>query len=756
MSDTNVSEQLLHGLNNEQREAVSTLNGPLLIVAGPGSGKTRVLTHRFAALTAAGVAPWHIVCVTFTNKAAAQMRERIAQLTSPETAGRSTVATFHATCVRLLRTYHDSAGLPRSFTIVDSDDSARIIKAIATDAGYLAGLSPSEVKETLKTFSSRISAGKNSGLTPEAMAHTYPDAAMTAHVWAAYNERLQAMGTVDFDDLLLRTTHLLERNEPVRANVQQKFQYVMVDEYQDTNAIQEKLLGLWNGTGNVCVVGDPDQSIYAFRGAAPAVMDRFVRNYPGTKVVTLDRNYRSTGNICAVSAAIIASNPAELRARTHTQASSGAKVDVRAFADSDSEARWVVQQIDARRPLKENAVLIRTAALSRPVENSLRKAGLAYQLTGGMSFFERSEIKDVLAWLTFAYNPRDEVAFARAVTSPKRGIGASTIAAVSEAARAGAKPISEICADGDNVPARAREKLTQFAQTVQSIASTFSDGALAAVRAAVVLSGVREAVIALDAKDGTDRLANLDQLLAQASSFDQDPAQTDSMGQLTVNLPAGERVEAFLHSTALVSATDSEDDTSDAVQVMTIHAAKGKEFDHVYVVGLEENILPHHRALRSGLEEELFEERRLAFVAASRARKTLALTYSASRFFFGEETTNEPSRFLTGLPSHSVQESEQWRTHSQGSLNRYAHTTGSRRGAIPKQVTVRRKTSVPQPSTGNAGEFTTGDRVQHSFFGTGRVIAAQGVTVTVAFDNHSVAKVLDVTVAPLVREDTQH
>ncbi len=731
-----VPERLTVGLNPTQKSAVTTLEGPLLIVAGPGSGKTRVLTQRVAALVDAGVPPWNILAVTFTNKAAAQMRERLGVLIGEDTVRKAWVATFHSTCVRLLRNYHEEAGLKRNFTIVDADEAKRLIKEVAVSNGLLTGLSATEVTQTVNAFVSAISRAKNDSLTYNELANRSTDATVTAAVWESYDRKLRTSNSLDFDDLLLRTNLLMGTS--AGDLIRSRFKYLLVDEYQDTNLVQESLTYSWAGTRNVCVVGDPDQSIYAFRGATPSVMSRFSEHYSEAEVVVLDRNYRSTANVCAVSAAIIAGNPSELRAEaTPNTTDDGPPVAVRSFIDSEAEARWVVGQIKNRNPLSENAVLIRTAALSRAIENQLRSEGVPYLLTGGLSFYQRAEVKDVLSWMRLSVNNRDSVAFMRASSVPKRGLGNASVTEIIRLSEEMDIGFGEACLEFSKSSSHGRKGALSFASDLQLVTSA-ADESVSKVLGVILGSvGLRADVSARDAKDSGSRLQQLDELMADAQVYDEDNDLVDTEGVVISTMAPADRLRTYLEHAALFSAEKDETGGQDAAQVMTIHAAKGKEFDHVYLIGVEENVIPHSRAINSGSDAEISEERRLAFVATSRARTNLSLTYCQKRFAFGSETYNEPSRFLNGLPGGSIEES------AQDSFLPSASIRSS--GGKSSKTTFGRVTTKPvAKSTG----YTLGDKVAHRSFGAGTVTAVVGTTVEVMFEGAG-RKTLESSVAPM-------
>lgn len=745
---TAVPEHLLTGLNPEQREAVTTLDGPLLVVAGPGSGKTRVLTHRIAALLATGTHPWNVLAVTFTNKAAAEMRERVGALVGHETANRMWIATFHSACVRILRSHHEEAGLPRSFTIADSADSAKMVAEVLAQMGQFSEgrrTSP-EAKKLIGDVARTISHAKNNALGAEDLGYSdNPVTRLAGQVMVEYNARLRQRGLVDFDDILLHVLHILRAHPDITAGYQRKFTRVLVDEFQDTNAVQLEITRLLAGHGNLCVVGDADQSIYAFRGANPTVLDTYTQLFPGAHVVRLGQNYRSTANIVEVAQALIAPNPAQHRATMRTTNAPGSPVRSVEVLTNWDEASWVLKQIQSTGgPLGQHAVLVRTNALTRTIENVLKDAALPYDLVGAIRFFDRAEVKDAIAYLRLVTNPADALAFERAVGTPRRGVGIATVERIiAEANTTGRTPLdvaSTMAASGG----RTGKPLAAFIDLMDEIAAAALEGPVPALRVVLENAGLRKHYQDRDAKDdkaGDDsRVANLDELLDGAHDFVSGRAGTDPQGRVISDLDGTEQVAAFLEYASLMSSAEQVAGQSDAtskVQVATMHAAKGKEWDHVYVIGVEDGICPHARALNSGLEADLQEERRLMYVAASRARKTLALTHAVTRRQFNQDVTNAPSQFLLDLPDTVKIE-----THS---------PTGPS-PAVGRPAPARQVTSTPwwaKPSTtpiarppvrpaarpvrfDHAAAFV-GANVVHDTFGPGVVASLDERTVTVRF-----------------------
>lgn len=757
-----VPSALLAGLNPEQATAVSTLTGPLLVVAGPGSGKTRVLTHRIAALLATGTAPWSVLAVTFTNKAAAEMRHRVDELVGADAARGMWVATFHSACARILRAHHELVGLPRSFTIVDSKDSERLITQVLTAAGELEPLSVAERKQTVKDVHRLISTAKNADQTPrDLLTHGNPRAGLAAKTMAAYDAALRARGAVDFDDLLLMVWHLLRDHPDVAAAYTTRFTHVLVDEFQDTNTVQWQVTRALAAHQNLCVVGDADQSIYAFRGADPSVLGAFSAAFPGATVVRLGCNYRSTSAIVDVAQAVIDANPSPFRARLSTPNPAGEPVRVVEFSTDLDEARWVADQVAARGgPLSEHAVLVRTNAQTRVLEMVLRERAVAHDVVGTVRFFDRAEVKDALSYLRLAVNPIDVGALERAVTAPKRGIGPATLAAVTGPVLAGQATIISALRAAADAGGRGANALTQFATAVEAVRAAVAEHGPGQGLQAVLDAGLEAHHTPAKAdEDGIARVENLRELVRTAQDFVAGRSGTDPQGRVVADLDGVEQTEAFIEYAALMSAAETPSGdaaTRDAVQVATMHAAKGKEWAHVYVVGVEEDICPHKR---STTDAELAEERRLMYVAVSRAKKTLALTHVQTRRTFDQIVEATPSRFLNDLPVAVARVS---------AVPSRSTPTGPRPafGAQPSTAPVGRRWGAPAPTPSglfasptrvsapapgprvDPDQLRPGVSVTHPTFGPGQVLSAAGGTVEVRFA--SCVKVLSVAHAPLV------
>lgn len=624
----------LETLNDAQREAVVATHGPLLILAGAGSGKTRVITHRIVHLIHQGVAPTNIVAVTFTNKAAKEMRERvlslIAQYPPSDRALEGTtplVTTFHSLGVRLLREFHETMGLRKHFTILDRSDSLRAIKQALIEAQY----DPKEFEP--RRILGMISRAKGDGhdyLAYRDATNSYPEE-VAANVWEKYDRILTKEHSLDFDDLLLRTHRLLSQHPTVRSLLQERFHYLHVDEFQDTNRLQLETIRLLSGSQhNVCVVGDIDQNIYSWRGADIKNVLQFERFFPDVRTIILGENYRSSGTIIAASNEIIAKNRNRIEKNVYTTNPQGEKIDLFAAMSGTDEADYIARKaadcIKDGVPAAEIAVLYRTNFQSRVLEEAFLKSNVPYQLLG-TKFFERKEVKDVLSYLRLALNPDSQGDLARIINEPARGIGKVTLLKVLEGKRG-------------ELTGSTRDKVEGF----YSLMDSLREAAAVSVTSELVKfimkrSGLEAAYKESGTEEDLERIENLRELVSVATRFD--------------HLSPDEGVTAFLEQSALQSDQDELKDRSeqDAVRLMTIHAAKGLEFDQVFITGLEEGLFPHERLDDAAIDRE--EERRLFYVALTRARKKIHLTYAHLRTVYGSQRVNVPSSFLSDIdPVH--------------------------------------------------------------------------------------------------------
>ncbi|MBA2619665.1 MAG: UvrD-helicase domain-containing protein [Acidobacteria bacterium] len=650
--------EILSSLNAPQREAVEQTEGALLILAGAGSGKTRVITLRIAYLIAEKkVPPYNILAVTFTNKAAGEMRERVnGFLEGQQLQSAPLIATFHSLCVRILRQDIEKLeeGYTKSFTIYDTNDQQKVIKACVKDIGL------DEKQLSARAVQSQISASKNRGEDPELFASRveYSDERRTAvaRVFKLYEERLNNANALDFDDLLIKTVRLLRKSQEVREKYNNKFKYILVDEYQDTNALQFALIQyLTEKQQNICVVGDDAQSIYGFRGADIGNILSFEEHYPNAKVIMLEQNYRSTQTILNAADAIISNNEGRKEKKLWTNKDGGEKIFYYQAFDADNEARFVASRIEEhqRRSASEKvAVLYRTNAQSRVFEDAFRRLRIEYNIVGGFSFYERAEVKDVIAYLKLALNPFDDIAFQRVINTPPRGLGKTTLDELSIRAKDfGVSYWETLATITDekydqplNITARALESLRGFKKILEKLQTKLSESSQTdkpvtdVVVAAIEDTGYANMLRAENSDESATRLENLEELVNAAVDYDMQ--QEDGLRD-------------FIDHAALSSDMDKFDRNA-SVTLMTVHSAKGLEFPTVFLVGLEDGIFPHSRSVND--PKELEEERRLAYVAITRAEKNLYVTHAMRRRVYGEEMAAEPSQFLNELPIDLIQD----------------------------------------------------------------------------------------------------
>ncbi len=624
-----MSHDHLEGLNPAQKEAVTTTEGPLLVLAGAGSGKTRVITHRIIHLIEGGVAPEHILAVTFTNKAAKEMRERVDALVDRFAPmerilreSRPTILTFHALGVRLLREHHEAVGLRRSFTIYDRSDSNRAIKKSLEEAGY----DPKQFEP--RKILSMISRAKGDAMTRleyRDAARSYPEE-VTAEVWEKYDAILRSEQALDFDDLLLKTLTMLKSNPPILEHYRKRFIYMHVDEYQDTNRVQYEIARLIAGDrANICVVGDVDQNIYSWRGADVRNILQFERHFPGTKIIMLEENYRSTQTIITASNDIIEKNINRPEKKVFTKNAEGERIALYAGMNAEDEAEHV--SLTAKNLIRSGispsaiAVLYRTNFQSRVLEEAFINMSVPYQLLG-TRFFERKEVKDVLSYLRFALNPESTTDLARIINEPPRGVGKVTVLKLVEGRR-------------DAVKGKALEGVLAFERIMEHIRATVETAPLhESIKFIMEHTGI-EASFKDDGEEGQERLENLRELVTIATRYSEETGR--------------EAIERLLEDAALEGDQDEmkKKEEKDAVRLMTIHAAKGLEFEHVFITGLEEGLFPHERFDEGKTDTE--EERRLFYVALTRAEKKVYLSFAHMRMIFGSERINVPSSFLSDI-----------------------------------------------------------------------------------------------------------
>ena len=742
MSNSPQATSLLDPLNERQREAVLATEGPLLVLAGAGTGKTRVITYRVAHLIEKGVPGRAILAVTFTNKAAAVMKERIGDLlrSSGQDASEVWVSTFHSFCARLLRREAVNAGLPRDFAIFDDDDQTAAVKRTLMQLDLPADDYPP------RSMRAQISHAKNHGITPDEMEASAgiardEERKEVAKVFRAYNEMLRKASALDFDDLLLRAVELLQQNAPVRAAWSSRFEYLMVDEFQDTNAAQEELVRLLAGTRkNVCVVGDEDQSIYSWRGARAGNLKRFTEDFPGAKIIRLEENYRSTQKILDAAAAVVRNNSDRLGKTLQATLGSGDGLRFFEAQDSYAEAEFVVGEISSairNDPDARVAVLYRTGAQSRSFEEVLRRLGIRYRVVGGFSFYERAEVRNALAYVRLLLHPEDDVALLRVLNVPPRGIGAATVAMLETSARETGKSLWEVIRAGEFATGK---KLSNALNSFREIVERLQEECAGLPPAQLIervleRSGYLTYVEQQDNLEHTARAENLREL-------------SNAMAEATEQ---GQTLEDVLDAAALVADSDEYDPTI-PVSLMTLHSAKGLEFDAVFLAGLEEGLLPHTRS-GSNLSE-IEEERRLFYVGMTRAKQSLTISRAIYRRSYGEERlrASTPSRFLAEIPAELI-EAASGSLADPGQTRRYeADPDFSDNYSYRRPRTPYGKSSSTRTSTRASGRQTSNDpligaRVRHSKYGLGTIIEIEGEgedrKLTVSFQDYGAKKLIE-------------
>ena len=777
-----VESEFLSQLNEQQREAVLATEGPLLILAGAGSGKTRVIAHRIAYLIAEKKVPtWNILAVTFTNKAADEMRKRVQRLLhTQERNDLPLVSTFHSLCVRILRQDLEKLNdkYTRRFTIYDQDDSLRLIKQSIRDLGY------DEKYIAPRATQSTISAAKNRGEDPTAFtAHAeYVDErrGVMAKVYQMYEDRLHANNALDFDDLLIKTVRLLRDVDEVRDKYNNKFRYILVDEYQDTNSLQFALIRLiTQKQQNIAVVGDEDQSIYKWRGADISNILNFEKHFPNTKTIRLEQNYRSTQTILDVAGAVVKNNLERKGKTLWTSNPRGGRVGYYQAFDAEAEARWVAGKIVEHRRSESDlrsAVLYRTNSQSRVFEEAMRRTGLQYNIIGGFSFYERLEVRDIIAYLKLALNPNDSIALQRVINSPPRGIGKQTIDEIERRAKdyeltlwetiaivieqpgtLGSRAISAL-----KVFRNVVNKLAKLADTTDDASDQSTSPVSDIVRAAIIETGYENNLRSERTDEAEARLENLQELVNAAVDYDEQGI---------------EGLREFIDHSALVS--DQDEYKRDApVTLMTVHSAKGLEFPLVFVVGLEDGLFPHSRSATD--RAELEEERRLAYVAMTRAERYLYVTHAMKRRVYGEELASEPSQFLNEMPIDMLEDlslGKSWLSFARGSSEidyeqgeyrkerkKYTGKTyddvdsiaeffkqrnrqmGQTSGSLPN-ISKQTSKPAPAPSPSKSNEITPGSYVKHSKYGRGLVLRREGagesVKLTVSFPGYGQKKLVE-------------
>lgn len=733
-------------LNPEQRAAVVHQYGPLLILAGAGSGKTRVLTYRIARLIEEGTAPWRILAITFTNKAAGEMKERVAHLAGP--AGSDVwVSTFHSACVRMLRRDIEKLGYAKNFVILDSADQQAVVKECLKE------LNLSDKQFQPGAVLGTISDAKNKGRDERAFAAGAKDyyQQQVANIFRRYQEKLKANNALDFDDLLLKCVKLFELYPEVLEYYQNKFDFIHVDEYQDTNGIQNRWVFLLaEKKKNLCVVGDDDQGIYSWRGADISNILQFEQQYPDARVIKLEQNYRSTGNILSAAYEVVRLNTNRKDKKIWTQEGPGEKIHRYSASDESDEAWFVAGEIERLREqgygdgtsptFQDMAILYRTHAQSRALEEAFVRKGIPYGIVGGLRFFERKEVKDVMAYLRLMANPSDAISFRRAISVPKRGVGPASIDKVVEYAEQWGAPVGAVAIDCSLVPgltANYRAKVEEFGRLIEELTNLTATRTMAElVQEVLDRSGILAELKADSSIEAAGRLENLQELVSMAGEFE---------------IPTGEEMEgltpldAFLATAALVADAESVEEGQSKVTLMTLHSAKGLEFPVVFLVGLEEGIFPHNRALTDEVQME--EERRLCYVGMTRARRRLYLTNASTRSLWGQTQWYAPSRFLQEVPDELLHlrnsQRPAWAARYAPSTERRwsaddeatpaIGSSGWGRSVEAKELQRRAAPAQWDAPAVAAPTFKAGDPCWHAKFGEGVVREARGETVTVHF-----------------------
>jgi len=727
---------LQRDLNSQQLEAVLKTEGPVLILAGAGSGKTRVITYRIAHLIEnLKIRPESILAVTFTNKAAAQMKDRVNGLLHSPRSSNPMIATFHSFCVRVLRRQIRAIGYGNDFTIYDDADQLSVVKSCLKE------LDVDERVVAPRAAISRISYAKNHGVSPEEAyrrAHD-PKAEKIAVVFALYEKKLRQANALDFDDLLLKTVLLLDQHPPAREALNQQYHFVMVDEYQDTNRAQYQLIRqMTERQQNLCVVGDEDQSIYSWRGADIQNILSFEKDYPNTTIIKLEQNYRSSKNILDASGALVANNAARKGKTLWTERVGGEPVMLYQALDGENESLFVAQQIleyQRRHPTDAVAVLYRTNFQSRLFEEACRRFGIKYSLVGGFSFYARAEIKDLLCYLKLCLNPNDTVSLLRVINTPPRGIGKASLDNLELEARQQGRSLWETLRhtiEHRSVPLRTLKVFSEFFNLIEELAEKSRQLPVSKlIRTVMDRSGYVQWLEQEGTEEALTRLDNLKELVNAAIDGEE----------------RGETLSDFLDHAALVSDTDDYDERS-KVTLMTLHSAKGLEFPLVFVVGLEEGLLPHRRSLST--EEDLEEERRLCYVGMTRARKKLVLTRAKFRRFLGADSLNEtePSPFLSEIPSHLLQSVS--RTGPLRNTVAYDGPTYNSAESIRQFYQQRGKqidlAPVKRATPSHKSGFKNGTYVRHPKYGVGHIVRCEGEgddsKLTISFPGYGLKKLI--------------
>ena len=738
----------LAGLNKEQREAVEAVDGPVLVLAGAGTGKTRVLTTRLAHILATRRAwPGQMLCVTFTNKAAREMKERIGALIGGVVEGMQWLGTFHSIGAKMLRRHAELAGLKSNFTILDTDDQLRLMKQLIEAEGI------DDKRWPARALAAMIDGWKNKGQRPEdvsegeAQGYAFGKGKL---LYRQYQDRLKALNAADFGDLLLETLHILRTQPDVLAEYRDRFRYILVDEYQDTNVVQYLWLKLLaTKDGNVCVVGDDDQSIYGWRGAEVENILRFERDFPGAKVIRLERNYRSTPVILGAASGLIAANKGRLGKTLWTEGDPGEKIKVQGVWDAEEEARNVASDAeDLHRqghPFAQMAILVRASFQMREFEDRFISLGLPYRVIGGPRFYERAEVRDAMAYLRLIAQGDDDLAFERIVNKPKRGIGDASVASLHAYARGRQMPLlaaAREISDTDELPPKARKALAELSANFARWSET-----------ARVLPHTELAEMVLEESGYTDML--------KADKSAEAPGRLDNLKEFVRSMESFESLAAFLEHVSLVMEI-AQDESGDRINLMTLHAAKGLEFDTVFLPGWEEGLFPSQRTMDENGLAGLEEERRLAYVGLTRARQRIRASFAANRRVHGSWQSALPSRFLKEIPEEHVETvmdegfyggatgfrdnagAESFAsTYDSPGWKRAQANRAAAGGVRARPPLIEAQAWSVQTSDPSASQFERGERVFHQKFGYGRISFVEGNKLTVEFDKAGEKRVID-------------
>ena len=757
-TSADAAPEWLEGLNPPQREAVLTTEGPVLMLAGAGTGKTAALTARLGHLIRSRLAwPSEILCVTFTNRAAREMRHRVGQLIGEAVEGMPWLGTFHSICARMLRRHAELVGLQSNYTIIDTDDQLRLLKQLITESDL------DEKRWPARQLAVLIDRWKNRGLNPGDLDAVENEAYANGkgrQMYERYQARLKSLNACDFGDLMLHMLNIFRKEHDILRQYQQRFKYILVDEYQDTNAVQYLWLRLLaQERKNICVVGDDDQSIYSWRGAEIANILRFEKDFPGAKVIRLEQNYRSTPPILGAASGLIAANSERLGKTLWTERGGGDKVRVIGVWDAPEEARRVGEEIERLEregaPLEQVAILVRAQYQTREFEDRFIQIGLNYRIVGGFRFYERAEIRDALAYLRVIAQPADDLAFERIYNQPKRGLGAKTLESMHRHARATGLPLAAAAlelADSDELPARARG-------TIASLMTGFVRW-----RALAETATPSDFLRTVLEETGYEAMLKADRSAESAG-------RGDNLAELARAMEDYPTLGDFLEHVSLIMDNDAAGD-GEKVTIMTMHAAKGLEFDNVFLPGWEEGVFPSQRALDEGGLAALEEERRLAYVAITRARRKCTILHAANRRIYGQWSSSIPSRFIADLPAEHIDEettltggASLWRANWSETEDPFAHVSRDRpdrsraRGPgwqralssgydpVPKRLAEPGRSAASfaaQPR----GDIAIGARVFHDKFGYGEVLGQEGNKLEIEFETSGRKKVIDSFVTP--------